>query len=110
MPQNGQTQSKNLAANAASFLKCVWPFWNIMHERVKKIRLFEWITWKEFIIGVSHNKKGNLGYGDCSKYLAYSIESQVVGFRVQASLVESSFRWAAGLLGKVSGGAHSKQI
>ena len=67
---------------------------------------------KEFIIGVSHNRKGNLGYGDSSKYLAYSIESQVVGFGIQASLVESSFRWAAGLsvLGKVSGGAHSKQI
>ena len=67
---------------------------------------------KEFIIGVSHNKKGNLGYGDCSKYLAYSIESQVVGFGIQVPLVESSFRWAAGLrvMGKVSGGAHSIQI
>ena len=24
----------NLAANAARFLKCVWPFWDIMHQRV----------------------------------------------------------------------------
>ena len=30
------------------------------------------------MIGVSHNRKGNLGYRDCSKYLAYSIESRVV--------------------------------
>ena len=47
---------------------------------------------EEFIIGVSQNRKVNLGYGDCSKYLAYSIESQVVGFEIQASVVESSFR------------------
>ena len=26
---------KNLAANAARFWKCVWPFWDIMHLRVK---------------------------------------------------------------------------
>ena len=35
MSQNGQTYFKNLAANAARFLKCVWPFWDIMHWRVK---------------------------------------------------------------------------
>ena len=35
MSQNRQTQFKNLAANAARFLKCVWPFWDIMHERFK---------------------------------------------------------------------------
>ena len=33
-----------------------------------------------------HNKTGNLGYGTSSKYLAYSIESQVVGFGIQASV------------------------
>ena len=32
---------------------------------------------EEFIISVLRNRKGNLGYGDCSKYLAYSIESQL---------------------------------
>ena len=42
MSQNGHTHFKNLAANdqthfknlavfAAKFLKCVWPFWDIMH-------------------------------------------------------------------------------
>ena len=31
MPQNGQTHFKNLAANAAKFLKCAWPFSDIMH-------------------------------------------------------------------------------
>ena len=36
MPQNVQTHFKNLAANAARFLKCVRPFWDIMHERVKQ--------------------------------------------------------------------------
>ena len=43
-----------------------------------------------------YNIEGNLGFGDCSKYLAYSIESQNVGFGTQASTVESFFRWAAG--------------
>ena len=47
---------------------------------------------QEFIIGVLHNRKVNLGYGDCSKYLAYSIESQAVGFGIQSSVVESFFR------------------
>ena len=36
MSQNGQTYFKNLAANAARFLKYVWPFWGIMHERVNE--------------------------------------------------------------------------
>ena len=30
MSQNGQTNFKNLAANAARFLKFVSPFWDIM--------------------------------------------------------------------------------
>ena len=34
MSQNVQTHFKNPAANAARFLKCVWPFWDIMHQRV----------------------------------------------------------------------------
>ena len=29
MLQNGQTYFKNLAAFAANFLKCVWPFYDI---------------------------------------------------------------------------------
>ena len=35
MSKNGQTHFKNLAAFAARFLKCVWPFWGISHKRVK---------------------------------------------------------------------------
>ena len=31
MFQSGQTYFKNLAAFAARFLKCFWPFWDIMH-------------------------------------------------------------------------------
>ena len=30
MSQNGQTHFKTLAAFAAKFLKCVWPFWDII--------------------------------------------------------------------------------
>ena len=31
-----QTLFKNLTANAAKFLKCIWPFWDVMqHERFK---------------------------------------------------------------------------
>ena len=37
MSQNGQTHFKNLAAFAARFLKCVWPFWNTIHQRVKSV-------------------------------------------------------------------------
>ena len=36
MPQNGQTYFNNLAKNIASFLKCVWPYWEIMHQSVKR--------------------------------------------------------------------------
>ena len=32
MHQNGQMLQD---ANAATFLKCVWPFWDIMHWKVK---------------------------------------------------------------------------
>ena len=35
MSQNDQAQFKYLAANVASFLKCVWSFWDIMHNKVK---------------------------------------------------------------------------
>ena len=50
--------------------------------------MFEWIPnmEEEFIIGVLYDRKGNLGYSDCSKYLTYFIESQIVGFGIQASL------------------------
>ena len=35
MFQNGQIHFKNLAVFAARFLKCAWPFWDIMHQRAK---------------------------------------------------------------------------
>ena len=35
--QNGQVHFKNLAAFAAIFLKCVWPFWDIMCLRIKNL-------------------------------------------------------------------------
>ena len=34
MSQNGQIHFKNLAAFAERFLKCVWTFWDTMHERI----------------------------------------------------------------------------
>ena len=40
------------------------------------------------------NRKENFGCGTCSKYLAYSIESQVAGFRIQASVMKSFYRKA----------------
>ena len=43
---------------------------------------------EEFIVDILHKIKGNLGYGTCSKYLAYSIESQVVGFGIVVEVVE----------------------
>ena len=47
---------------------------------------------EEFIIGVLYKRKGNLGYGECSQYLAYCIESQGAGFEIQGLVMESSFR------------------
>ena len=29
--QNGQTDFKNLPAFATRILKCIWPFWDVMH-------------------------------------------------------------------------------
>ena len=30
MSKNGQTHFKNIGGNTARFLKCVWPFWDIL--------------------------------------------------------------------------------
>ena len=49
-----------------------------------------------FITGVSHNRKESFGYGTCSNYLACSIESQAVGFIIQASVMKSFYRKAVG--------------
>ena len=51
--------------------------------------MFQWIAnmEEEFMTGVLHNRKENFGYATCSKYLAYSIESQVAGFRIQAPVI-----------------------
>ena len=34
MFQNGQAHSKNVAANAAGFVRCVRPFWEVMYEKI----------------------------------------------------------------------------
>ena len=52
---------------------------------------------EEFITGVLHDRKESFGYGTCSNYLACSIESQVVGFRIQVSVMKSFYRKAVGL-------------
>ena len=52
---------------------------------------------QEFITGVLHDRKGSFGYGTCSKYLACSIESQAVGFRIKTSVMKSFYRKAVGL-------------
>ena len=45
-----------------------------------------------------HNRKENFGCDTCSKYLAYSIESQVAGFRIQASVMKSFYRKTTGVM------------
>ena len=50
MSQNGHTHFKNLAANAVRFLKYVWPFWKIMHERVKKKKNLESMISGQFVL------------------------------------------------------------
>ena len=51
---------------------------------------------EEFITGVLHNRKESFVYGTCSNYLAYSIESQVAGFGIQASMKNSFYSQAIG--------------
>ena len=53
---------------------------------------------------IVHNRTGNLGYGTCSKYLTYSIESQVVGFGIQASM------WNPFLVKQLSLGYREKSV
>ena len=52
---------------------------------------------EEFITGVLHDRKESFGYGTCSKYLACSIDSQAVGFRIMASVTKSFYRKSVGL-------------
>ena len=33
---------KSCGVNSARFLKYIWPFYNTMHERVKRIRQSDW--------------------------------------------------------------------
>ena len=32
---------KNIVAFAARFLKCAWPFWDIMHQSVQTLKICE---------------------------------------------------------------------
>ena len=50
MSQNGQTHFKNLTAFAARFLKCVWPFWDIMHKGAKALHHIFHVFCEEFMI------------------------------------------------------------
>ena len=69
MSQYGQTHFKNLAAFAARFLKRVWPFWNIIHQRVKsvassklgkKIASISWAKKKKIAISAWKKKRENV--------------------------------------------------
>ena len=33
--QNGQVHFENVAAFAARFLKCIWPFWDVVQKKIK---------------------------------------------------------------------------
>ena len=48
-----------------------------------------------FLSGVMHRKE-SFGYGTCSKYVAYFIESQAAGFRMLASVIKSFYRKEGG--------------
>ena len=52
---------------------------------------------EELVTGVLHDRKESFGYGTCSNYLVCSIEGQAVGFRIQASVMNSFYRKAVGL-------------
>ena len=52
---------------------------------------------EEFITSLLHDRKESFGYGTCSKYLACSIESKAMGFRIQALVMKSFYRKAVGL-------------
>ena len=44
---------------------------------------------EEFITDVLHDRTESFGYDTCSKYLACSIESQALYFRIQAFLLQA---------------------
>ena len=46
---------------------------------------------EEFITCFAQQKR-NLGYSDCPQHLAYYTGGQVVGFGMQASVMESAYR------------------
>ena len=50
------------------------------------------MTYKNSCYKCFAEQKGNLGDGDFSKDLAYSIERQAVGFGIQGLVMESLFR------------------
>ena len=52
---------------------------------------------EEFITSVSHDRKESFGYGTYSRYFACSIESQAVGFRIQALVMKPFYKKAVGL-------------
>ena len=52
---------------------------------------------EEFITSVSHDRKKSFGYDTCSRYLACSIESQAVGFRIEALVMKPFYKKAVGL-------------
>ena len=45
-----------------------------------------------------HSRRENFGCGTRSNYLAYSIESQVAGFIIQASVIELFYRKTIGVM------------
>ena len=66
MLQNDQTHFKNLVANTPRYLKSVWPFWDIIHQRVITLLHHQakaaagGVIWKKVFLKVSQKShKGN---------------------------------------------------
>ena len=58
MFQNGKMHFKYVAVNFVRFIKCVWLFWDIMHERVR----FEQYYRSTYIFGKGQDVKYDFKY------------------------------------------------
>ena len=61
--------AKRTSKNTARFLKYVWPFYNIMHERVKTSIIGMWYNFQKYrpgeasTLGESYDKTSIMHYG-----------------------------------------------
>ena len=82
MSQNGQTHFKNLAANAARFLKCVWQFWDIMHLRVNNSVVLDFITKDDLVNKFFATQCSPVANSSTLTNFSYKAQKQISNFKI----------------------------